>query len=122
MLVEFIISELNDNSIDHCLRLLHPRMMYLRNLEKRKLLASALKEYIMRCGVILLATISNGKKDSDPKKSMNHQELQVNCEDISFLSDENQHILRDHDKIFHDAEKESLEVKYLNTSYYMKDV
>ncbi|EYC05785.1 hypothetical protein Y032_0080g1357 [Ancylostoma ceylanicum] len=74
-----ISCDLNDDSIDHCLKLMHPRMTHLLNLERRKLMAAALKE------------------------------LEANSNDISFLSEQNRKILDNHDEIFQDAEKDSIE-------------
>ncbi|CAJ0608257.1 unnamed protein product [Cylicocyclus nassatus] len=74
-----ISCDLNDASIDYCLKQLHPRMTHLLNLEKRKLMAAALKE------------------------------LEANSGDISFLSEQNKKILENHDQIFQDAEKDSME-------------
>uniref|UniRef100_W6NKU7 BBS7 n=1 Tax=Haemonchus contortus TaxID=6289 RepID=W6NKU7_HAECO len=71
--------DVNDASVDHCLKLMHPRMTHLLNLERRKLMAAALKE------------------------------LEANSGDVSFLSEQNKKILQDHDKIFQDAEKDSIE-------------
>ncbi|KJH45564.1 hypothetical protein DICVIV_08401 [Dictyocaulus viviparus] len=72
--------DLNDASVEHCLRLMHPRMLHLLNLEKRKMMASALKE------------------------------LEANNDDISFLSEENMKILKEHDVIFQEAERDSFEL------------
>ncbi|KAK6733608.1 hypothetical protein RB195_017390 [Necator americanus] len=74
-----ISCDLNDESIVHCLKSMHPRMTHLLNLERRKLMAAALKE------------------------------LEANSNDISFLSEENRKILENHDQIFQDAEKDSIE-------------
>ncbi|XGW11638.1 hypothetical protein V3C99_012819 [Haemonchus contortus] len=74
-----ISCDVNDASVDHCLKLMHPRMTHLLNLERRKLMAAALKE------------------------------LEANSGDVSFLSEQNKKILQDHDKIFQDAEKDSIE-------------
>ncbi|VDN30367.1 unnamed protein product [Cylicostephanus goldi] len=76
-----ISCDLNDASINYCLKQLHPRMTHLLNLEKRKLMAAALKE------------------------------LEANSSDISFLSEQNKKILENHDQIFQDAEKDSMEVQ-----------
>ncbi|KAK5980772.1 Bardet-Biedl syndrome 7 protein [Trichostrongylus colubriformis] len=74
-----ISCDVNDASIDYCLKLMHPRMTHLLNLERRKLMAAALKE------------------------------LESNSGDVSFLSEQNKKILREHDTIFQDAEKDSIE-------------
>ncbi|KHJ76840.1 hypothetical protein OESDEN_23540 [Oesophagostomum dentatum] len=58
---------------------MHPRMTHLLNLERRKMMAAALKE------------------------------LEANCGDVSFLSEQNRKILENHDQIFQDAEKDSIE-------------
>ncbi|PIO52862.1 hypothetical protein TELCIR_25825, partial [Teladorsagia circumcincta] len=55
-------------------------MTHLLNLERRKLMAAALKE------------------------------LESNSGDVSFLSEHNKKILQEHDTIFQDAEKDSIEV------------
>ncbi|VDM73089.1 unnamed protein product, partial [Strongylus vulgaris] len=80
------ILDLNDASIDHCLKRMHPRMTHLLNLEKRKLMAAALK-----------------------LKYTRFQELEANCSDTSFLSEQNKKILENYDQIFQDAEKDSME-------------
>ncbi|WKX93230.1 hypothetical protein Q1695_010909 [Nippostrongylus brasiliensis] len=74
-----ISCDLNDASVNHCLKLLHPRMTQLLNMERRKQMAAALKE------------------------------LEANNSDISFLSPVNRKILEDHDAIYQDAEKDSIE-------------
>lgn len=74
-----ISCDLDEATVEHCLKLMHPRMTHLLNLEKRKLMAAALKE------------------------------LEANSGDVSFLSEQNRKILEDHDKIFQDAEKDSIE-------------
>ncbi|KAE9416330.1 hypothetical protein Angca_006502, partial [Angiostrongylus cantonensis] len=79
--------ELNDGSVEHCLKLIHPRMTHLLNLEKKKMLASALKE------------------------------LEANSDDISFLSEKNMKILAEHDAIFQDAERDSLEESNILSLY-----
>ncbi|ETN84021.1 hypothetical protein NECAME_17284 [Necator americanus] len=78
---------LNDESIVHCLKSMHPRMTHLLNLERRKLMAAALKE------------------------------LEANSNDISFLSEENRKILENHDQIFQDAEKDSIEDSNISGIY-----
>ncbi|CAI5444062.1 unnamed protein product [Caenorhabditis angaria] len=67
--------DLNEESVFHCLKLLDPKMTHLINLEKQKILASALKE------------------------------LEANNSDVfSFLSSGNAELLRNYDRIHEEAE------------------
>uniref|UniRef100_A0A8R1IYZ4 Uncharacterized protein n=1 Tax=Caenorhabditis japonica TaxID=281687 RepID=A0A8R1IYZ4_CAEJA len=72
--------ELNHDSIDHCLKLIDPKITSMLTLETQKLYAAALKE------------------------------LESNNDDIySFLSPANAKILRDHDEIYANAEGQFVE-------------
>ncbi|CAI2348827.1 unnamed protein product [Caenorhabditis sp. 36 PRJEB53466] len=72
--------ELNQDSVDHCLKLIDPKITSMLKIEKQKMYAAALKE------------------------------LESNNDDVfSFLSDENAQILRDHDAIYERAEGVSIE-------------
>ncbi|CAD6185854.1 unnamed protein product [Caenorhabditis auriculariae] len=71
--------ELDEDSVEHCLKLLDPKMSHLINLEKRRMYSAALKE------------------------------LEANNDDVSFLSEENAEMLRNHDVIFQQADADSLE-------------
>ncbi|CAB3402990.1 unnamed protein product [Caenorhabditis bovis] len=72
--------DLNEASVEHCLRLLHPTITKYVTIETQKKYAAALKE------------------------------IEVNNSDVySFLSPENAEILRNHDSIFKEAESLCLE-------------
>uniref|UniRef100_A0A8R1IU92 Uncharacterized protein n=1 Tax=Caenorhabditis japonica TaxID=281687 RepID=A0A8R1IU92_CAEJA len=75
-----VTCELNHDSIDHCLKLIDPKITSMLTLETQKLYAAALKE------------------------------LESNNDDIySFLSPANAKILRDHDEIYANAEGQFVE-------------
>uniref|UniRef100_A0A1I7U3Q1 BBS2_C domain-containing protein n=2 Tax=Caenorhabditis tropicalis TaxID=1561998 RepID=A0A1I7U3Q1_9PELO len=72
--------ELNQDSVDHCLKLIDPKVTNILTIEKQKLFAAALKE------------------------------LESNNDDVfSFLSPDNAKILRNHDEIYEKAEGTSIE-------------
>ncbi|KAK6018604.1 hypothetical protein OSTOST_15807 [Ostertagia ostertagi] len=61
-----------------------------------------------------IAIIRDIISEEETTKSTNQSanfELEVNSGDISFLSEQNKKILQEHDKIFQDAEKDSIEEK-----------
>ncbi|CAI4226090.1 unnamed protein product [Auanema sp. JU1783] len=79
--------DLNEDSVSHCLRLLHPQLTRLLETEKCKMLATALRE------------------------------LEVSCSDISFLSDDNKAILKSHDEVYAEAEKNPIETSNIFSIY-----
>ncbi|CAL2037687.1 unnamed protein product [Caenorhabditis brenneri] len=75
-----VVCELNHDSIDHCLKLIDPKLSEMLDIEKQKMFASALKE------------------------------LESNNDDVfSFLSPANAKLLRDHDEIYQKSEGINIE-------------
>lgn len=88
---------MSDASVEHSLRLLHPRMLHLVNLERRRDMAMALRVRLSLFSVL--------------------QELAANCDDLSFLSEEQKELLQEHDSIFAEAHKETLADSSLSALY-----